>query len=81
MWFHAERLKKLWRLWALALGEKASNKNKDANLVAGIRTIVFITYFITNVFIISGVIRHWNECQKKNVSINTAKSFLITKSV
>jgi hypothetical protein len=34
---------KLWKLWALALGEKASHQSKDADLVAGIRTIVFIT--------------------------------------
>jgi hypothetical protein len=71
---------KFWKLWALALGEKASQQNKDADLVAGIRTIVFITYFITNLFIISGVVRHWDSCQKSNnVSMNIEKNFLSTK--
>lgn len=75
---------RLWKLWALALGEKASNQNKDADLVAGIRTIVFITYFTTNLFIISGVVRHWNSCQKlnnvqENVSMHIEKNFLSTK--
>ena len=75
---------KLWKLWALALGEKASHQSKDADLVAGIRTIVFITYFITNLFIISGVVRHWNSCQKlnnvqENVSMHIEKNFLSTK--
>jgi hypothetical protein len=68
---------KLWKLWALALGEKASQQNKDADLVAGIRTIVFITYFVTNLFIISGVVRHWDSCQKSNnVSMHIEKKFL-----
>ena len=75
---------RLWKLWALALGEKASHQNKDADLIAGIRTIVFITYFITNLFIISGVVRHWNSCQKlnnvqENVSMHIEKNFLSTK--
>jgi hypothetical protein len=71
---------KLWKLWALALGEKASNHDRDADLVAVIRTIVFITYFVTNLFIISGVVRHWDGCQKpNNVSVNTEKNFSSTK--
>jgi hypothetical protein len=75
-----QRLKKFWKLWALALGEKASHQSKDADLVAGIRTIVFITYFTTNLFIISGVVRHWDSCQKSNnVSMNIEKNFSSTK--
>ena len=71
---------KLWKLWALALGEKASHQSKDADLVAGIRTIVFITYFTTNLFIISGVVRHWNSCQaSKNVPMHVEKNLLNTK--
>ena len=67
---------RLWKLWALALGEKASHQSKDADLVAGIRTIVFMTYFITNLFIISGVVRHWDGCQKShNVTMHTEKNF------
>ena len=52
---------KLWRLWAKALGEKASKCNKESDTVAGIRTFIFTTYLITNAFIVSGVIRHWND--------------------
>jgi hypothetical protein len=29
--------------------------------VALIRTLIFVSYLITNVFIIAGVIRHWND--------------------
>jgi hypothetical protein len=54
-------LKSLWHLWALALGEKAHKKDQVADKVAVVRTIIFITYFVTNLFIVAGVIRHWNS--------------------
>jgi len=49
----------MWRLWAKALGEKASSDNKEADLVATIRTLIVLCYIITNIFIVAGVIRHW----------------------
>jgi len=51
---------KIWRLWAKALGTKASNDDKEADIVAVIRTVIVFSYLITNVFIVFGVIRHWN---------------------
>ena len=54
-------MKKLWHLWALALGEKAHKKDDVADKVALVRTIIFVTYFVTNIFIIAGVVRHWND--------------------
>ena len=51
----------VWSLWAKALGEKASNKKKDADTVALIRTVIFLSYLVTNAFIIAGVVRHWND--------------------
>lgn len=50
---------KFWRVWAKALGEKAGATNDEADRVALIRTIIVLTYIITNCFIIAGVIRHW----------------------
>jgi len=50
---------RLWRLWAKALGEKASPDDKEADLVAIIRTIIVAIYIVTNIVIISGVIHHW----------------------
>jgi hypothetical protein len=32
-----------------------------ADRVAIVRTVIFATYLITNVFIVAGVIRHWND--------------------
>jgi hypothetical protein len=53
--------KTVWRWWAKAIGEKASKCDKESDTVAIIRTFIFITYLITNCFIIAGVIRHWND--------------------
>jgi hypothetical protein len=49
----------MWRLWAKAIGEKASENKVEADTVALIRTIIIVSYLITNCFIIAGVIRHW----------------------
>ena len=49
----------MWRLWAKALGEKASSNDCEADKVAIIRTIIVLFYIITNAVIIAGVIRHW----------------------
>ena len=57
----------MWRLWCKALGEKASNDKREADNIAYIRTIIFITYFITNLFIIAGVVRHWNDIPTKRL--------------
>jgi len=50
---------KYWRLWAKALGEKATTDNKEADIVAIVRSLILIGYIITNMFIVAGVIRHW----------------------
>jgi len=51
----------IWRLWAKSLGEKASKCDKESDTVAIIRTVIFVTYLVTNCFIVAGVIRHWNS--------------------
>lgn len=52
-------MRKVWRLWAKALGEKAGATKQDADRVALIRSVIFLSYLITNAFIVAGVIRHW----------------------
>jgi hypothetical protein len=57
-----------------ALGEKSHpNCNKTADKVAILRTFIFATYLITNIFIISGVVRHWNDNPKIYIQIDGAK--------
>jgi hypothetical protein len=52
---------KFWRLWAKAIGEKSGTTDKESDLIACIRTIIVLTYILTNFFIVAGVIRHWND--------------------
>jgi hypothetical protein len=51
----------MWRLWAKALGEKASEDDKEADKIACIRTVIVLCYIITNIFIVAGALRHWND--------------------
>lgn len=52
-------MKKLWRIWAKALGEKASADNREADTVAIVRTIIVGVNFITCFFIMANAIHHW----------------------
>ena len=54
---------RIWILWAKALGEKASKSDRESDYIALIRTLILLTYLITNCFIMAGVIRHWNDDQ------------------
>ena len=56
-----KKRKTLWHWWAKALGEKATKNDQESDRIAVIRTLIFITYLVTNLFIIAGVIRHWNS--------------------
>lgn len=56
-------MKKIWRIWAKSLGEKASSCDKESDIIAIIRTFIFITYFITNIAIVTNVVRHWNNIE------------------
>jgi len=52
-------MRKVWRLWAKALGRKDGINDTESDRVALIRTLIILSYIITNMFIIAGVIRHW----------------------
>jgi hypothetical protein len=53
-------MKRLWRIWAKALGEKAGATDDEADRIAVIRSIIVLSYITTNFFIVAGVLRHWN---------------------
>jgi hypothetical protein len=50
---------KFWRIWAKALGEKSGSLDEESDRIACIRTLIVLSYVLTNIFIIAGVIRHW----------------------
>ena len=46
-------MKRLWRVWAKALGDKASNDSKTADQVAIVRTAFVVLTIITEIHIIA----------------------------
>jgi hypothetical protein len=52
-------MRKIWRLWCLALGEKPTKCNKESDKIALFRTFIIFQTVITNLIIALGVIRHW----------------------
>ena len=54
-------MKNLWQVWKYSLGSYSDEKTDPYdNYIAVVRTIIFVSYMVTNIFIVSGVIRHWN---------------------
>ncbi len=49
-------MKKMWRIWAKALGEKAE---ENADSVAFVRTLVIFQAIITNILISINIILNW----------------------
>ena len=53
---------KLWEIWKYALGSFSDTKTaKYDNAVCIVRSIIFVSYLVTNCFITAGVIRHWGD--------------------
>jgi hypothetical protein len=50
---------KFWRIWAKALGKKSGNTDCELDHIALIRTIIVLSYIVTNSFIIAGAVRNW----------------------
>ena len=76
-------MNKLWEIWKYAIGSFSDDKTAPYdNYVAGIRTIIFVSYMVTNAFIVSGVIRHWHdEPKKKGFAKHTATFYKIEDAV
>ena len=54
----------MWRIFAKALGAKEGKNEKEADIVALVRTAILFSYMLTNFCIILGVARHWNDVPK-----------------
>ena len=63
-------MSKLWKIWKYALGSFSDEKTEPYdNYVVLVRSVIFISYLVTNCFIISGVIRHWNNVPTERLPI------------
>ena len=53
--------KSIWRIWVKALGAKEGKDDREADTIACIRTLIFVSYLVTNVAIVANAVRHWND--------------------
>ena len=52
-------MRKIWRLWARALGEKIGETKREADAVARFRTIIILQAVITNILISINILLTW----------------------
>lgn len=67
-----ERSKNIWKVWAKAIGEKSSACSLESDRVAIVRTLILLTYLLTNCFIVAGVIRHWDQPKNCHTALSVA---------
>ena len=53
------KMKRIWRLWAQALGEKTGESDREADAVARFRTILILQGVITNILISIDILISW----------------------
>jgi hypothetical protein len=56
-----KKTKTWFRLIAKSLGEKSGKDDREADKIAIIRFLMFLSIFVTNGFIVANAIRHWND--------------------
>ena len=49
-----------WRIFCKSLGEKVTDNDHESDIACLIRTIYGVMMIVTSVFIVAGVIKHWN---------------------
>ena len=55
-------MKEILLVWKYSLGSFSDSKTeKYDNWIALVRTVIFVSYMVTNSFIVAGVVRHWNS--------------------
>lgn len=60
----SRRLREMWRIWKYSLGAFSDEKTKEYdNMVCVVRTCIFLSILTTNMVIIGGNIRHWNDIE------------------
>ena len=49
-------MNKIWRIWAKALGAKDGKNDREADIIASIRTLIFVSYMVTNIAIVANAV-------------------------
>ena len=56
------RLREMWRIWKYSLGAFSDEKTEEYdNMVCVVRTCIFVSILSTNMMIVVGNVRHWND--------------------
>ena len=64
------RAGRLWKVWKYSLGSFSDERTSPYdNYIAIVRTIIFVSYMVTNAFIMGGVVRHWNNLNDCNTVV------------
>ena len=59
--------KTIFRIIAKSLGEKSGKTDQEADKVAIVRLIMFLSILITNSFIVANALRHWNDVPQNHI--------------
>ncbi len=59
VWLNYKDKTMVWRLWARALGSKTGSSDREADVVALIRTLLVLQAVICNVFIVWNIVCKW----------------------
>ena len=63
-------MKEILLVWKYSLGSFSDSKTeKYDNWIVLVRTVIFVSYMVTNSFIVAGVVRHWDS--NRTVSVDT----------
>jgi len=66
-------MKEILLVWKYSLGSFSDSKTeKYDNWIALVRTVIFVSYMVTNSFIVAGVVRHWDA----NVSVSVDTEYI-----
>ena len=66
-------MNKVWRIWAKSLGAKDGRTDREADIIACIRTFIFVSYLVTNVAIVANAVRHWNDVNSNSSQGHTTQ--------
>lgn len=59
--------KTIFRIIAKSLGEKSGKTDQEADKIAVVRLIMFLSILITNSFIVANTLRHWNDVSENYI--------------
>ena len=63
----SRRLREMWKIWKYSLGAFSDENTKEYDdIICVVRTCIFLSILTTNMVIIGGNIRHWNDIEYNN---------------